>query len=64
MVPEVILSSEGLVADIAGVRPLICMRPLVDQEVVGFREMSATKLADEFLLGLRGQSASAGLALR
>jgi len=63
VVPEVVLSSEGLVADITRVRPLICMRPLVDQKVVGFGKMSATELADKFLLGLGGQSASAGLAL-
>lgn len=64
MVPEVVLSSEGLVADITGVWPLIRVRPLMDQKVVGFGKMAATELADKLFLGLRGQSASARLAFR
>lgn len=64
MVPEVILSSESLVADVTRVRPLVCVCPLVDQEVVGFGKMSATKFANKLLLGLGRQSATAGLALR
>ena len=64
MVPEVVLSSEGFVADVTGIRPLVRVRPLVDQQVVGFGKMAATELADKLFLGLGRQSASAGLALR
>ena len=63
MVPKVVLSSKGFVADITGVWPLIRVRPLMDQKVVGFGKMAATELADKLFLGLGGQSASAGLAL-
>lgn len=64
MVPEVVLSSEGFVADITGIWPLVRVRPLVDQKVVGFGKMAAAELADKLFLGFRGQSTSAGLALR
>ena len=64
VVPEVVLSSEGLVADITGIWPLVRVCPLMDQKVVGFGKMAATELADKLFLGLGGQSASAGLALR
>jgi len=64
VVPEVVLSPEGLVADITGIRPLVRVRPLVDQKVVGFGKMAAAELADKFFLGLGRQSAPAGLALR
>lgn len=64
VIPEVVLSSEGLVADVACIRPLICVRPLVDQKVVGFGKMAAAELADELLFGLGGQSTPTGLALR
>lgn len=63
VVPEVVLSSESLVADITGIWPLICVRPLMDQQVVGFGKMAAAELANKLFLGLRGQPASAGLAL-
>ncbi len=64
VVAEVVLSSEGLVTDITGIWPLVRVCPLVDQQVVRFGKMAATELADKLFLGLRGQSASAGLALR
>lgn len=63
MIPEVVLPSEGLVADITGIRPLICVRPLMDQKVVGLGKMAATELADKLFLGLGRQSASARLSL-
>lgn len=52
VVAEVVLSSESLVADITGIWPLICVRPLVDQKIVGFGKMAATELADKLFLGL------------
>lgn len=62
VVSEVVLPSEGFVADITGVWSLVCVRPLMDQKVVGFGKMAATELADKLFFGLGGQSASAGLA--
>lgn len=50
-------------ADVAGVGPLVRVRALVDQQVVGLGEVSAAKLADELLLGLGGQPAAARLAV-
>lgn len=56
-----VLSPEGLVADITGIWPLVRVRPLVDQEVVGFGKVAAAELADKLFLCLGRQSASAGL---
>ena len=50
VVPQVVLSPEGLVADITGVRPLIGVSALVDQQVVGLGELPLAELADEPLL--------------
>ncbi len=58
-----VLPSESFMADITGIGPLVCVCPLMDQKVVGFGKMAATELADKLFLGLRGQSASAGLAI-
>lgn len=59
-----VLPPEGLVADIAGVGPLVRVRALVDQQVVGLGEMPAAELAHKLLLGLGGQPAAGRLPLR
>lgn len=64
MVSEMVLSSEGLVADVAGVRPLVCVGPLVDEQVVGLGEMPAAELANKFLFGLGREPAPGGLPVR
>lgn len=46
-----ILSPESLSANVARVRPLIGVRALVDEQIVGFRELAVAELADELLLG-------------
>lgn len=38
-----ILPSERLPANIARIRPLVCMRPLVYQQIITFRELSVAK---------------------
>lgn len=60
VVPQVVLSSEGFVADVTCVRSLICVRPLMDQKIVRLGEMSSTELADKLFLGLGGHSPTAG----
>ena len=50
MVSKMVLPSEGLPADVAGVGPLICVRPLVDQQVITLGELPVAELADELLL--------------
>jgi hypothetical protein len=52
VVPQVVLPSKGLTTNITGKRPLICMSPLVDEQVVGLGELPVAELADEPLLGL------------
>lgn len=64
MVSEVVLSSEGFVADVAGVGSLVCVGPLVDEEVVGLCEMPAAKLANKFLFGLGREPSPGGLSVR
>lgn len=64
MVSEMILSSKGLVAYITGIRPLVCVRPLVDEKVVGLGEMPATELANKFLFSLGREPPSGGLSVR
>lgn len=64
MVSQVVLPPEGLVADVARVGSLVRVGPLVDQEVVGFGEMSSTELTDKFLFGLGGQPAARWLSVR
>ena len=58
MVPEMVLSPECFSTDITGVRPLICVGPLVDHNIVRLCELSVTELADEPLLWSRGSSLS------
>ena len=50
MIPQVVLSPESFSTDVTAVGPLICVRSLMDQEVVGLGELSVTELADELLL--------------
>lgn len=64
MVAEVVLPPEGLVADVARVGPLVRVRPLVDEQVVGLGEVAPAELADELLLGLGREAAPRGLPLR
>lgn len=64
MVPQVVLPPESLVADVAGVGPLVRVGPLVDEEVVGLGEVPAAELADELLFRLGGQAAAGGLPIR
>lgn len=58
-----ILSPEGLVTDVTRVRPLICVRALVDQQIVGLGKMAAAELAHKLLLGFRRKTPSARLPL-
>lgn len=59
-----ILPPESLVADVTRVRPLICVGPLVDEQVVGFGKVSAAKLADKLFFRFGGQPPSGGLSVR
>lgn len=52
VVPQVILSSERLVANITSVRSLVRVGPLVYEKVVGFGKMPPAEFADELLFGL------------
>lgn len=54
MVPEVVLSPEGLAADLTWVRPLVRVCPLVDQQVVGLAKVTAAIFADKLFLGSVG----------
>jgi hypothetical protein len=46
-----ILSTEGLSANVARVGPLVGVGPLVDEQIVGLGELAVAELADELLLG-------------
>lgn len=59
-----VLPPESLVADVAGVRPLVRMGSLVDEEVIGLGEVSAAELANELLFRLGGQAAAGRLPVR
>ena len=50
VVAQVVLPPEGLFADVARVRPFVCVGPLVDQQVVGFGKLSLAILANVLLL--------------
>ena len=50
MIPEVVLSPEPLAADVAGIRSLVRVSPLVDQQIVRLREVTAAETTDELLL--------------
>lgn len=50
VISEMILSTEGFPTDVARIGPLISMRSLVDQEVIGLGKVSVAILADELFL--------------
>jgi hypothetical protein len=54
VISQMILSSESFVTNVTSVGSLICMSPLVNQEIVWFSEMSITVFANELFLGSRG----------
>lgn len=64
VVSEVVLPSEGFVADVTGIGPLVCVGPLVDEEVVGLGEMPAAELANKFLFGFGWEPAPCGFSVR
>lgn len=64
VVSEMVLSPESLVTNIAGVGPLVCVGPLMDEQVVGLGEMSATELANKLLFSLGRKSAPGGFSVR
>ena len=51
-----VLSSKGFPADVARVRSLVRVRPLVDQQVVTLGELPVAELANETLLWSRGSA--------
>jgi len=51
VVAEVILTAEGLSANVARVGPFVGVGPLVDEQIVGLGELAVAELADELLLG-------------
>ncbi len=59
-----VLSSEGLVTNITGIGPLVCVGPLVDEEVVGLGEMPAAEFANKFLFSLGWEPAPGGFSVR
>lgn len=52
MISQMVLSPEGLPADIAGIGPLIRVRPFMDQQIITFGELPIAIFADELFLGL------------
>lgn len=52
-----ILPSEGFATYVARIRPLVGMRPLVDQQIVALRELPAAELTNKLFLG-SGRTAS------
>ena len=50
MIPEVVLAAEGLPTDVTRVGPLVCVGPLVDQQVVRLGEVTPTETTDELFL--------------
>ena len=54
VVSQVVLSSKGFPANVARVRSLVRVRPLVDQQVVTLGELPVAELANETLLWSRG----------
>lgn len=51
MVAQVVLTTEGLAADITRIWPLIRVGSLVNQKIVGLCEVSVAVFTDELLLG-------------
>lgn len=50
VISEMILSPKGLAANVAGIRPLVGMGSLVDEKIIGFRELSITEFTNKLLL--------------
>ena len=50
MISEVVLASERFATDVAGVGTLVCVRSLVDQQVVRLGEVTSTEPTDVLLL--------------
>ncbi len=51
VITKMILPPEPLAADVTRERSLVCVRPLVDQQVVRLSEVAATKTANVLLPG-------------
>lgn len=51
VISEMILPSESFAAYVARVRPLVGVRPLMDQQIVAFGELSAAELTNKLFLG-------------
>lgn len=51
MISEMVLATEPLATDVARVRPLVSVRALVDEKIVGLGEMAATEPTDILFLG-------------
>lgn len=49
MVPQMVLATERFAANVARIRTLVCVRPFVDQQIVGLGKLSRTILAYVFL---------------
>lgn len=47
VITQVVLPSKSLIADITSVRPLVGVRPLVNEEIVGLGEATLTEATDE-----------------
>ena len=45
-----VLATEGLAADVAGIGPFVGVGAFVDEEIVGLGELAIAVLADELLL--------------
>ena len=52
VVSQVVLSPKGLATHITGKWSLICVGPLMDEQVVGLGELPVAELANEPFLGL------------
>ena len=50
VIPEMVLSSEGFTTDVTRIGSFISVSSLVDQQVVGFSEMTTTKPTDVLFL--------------
>lgn len=57
VISQMILPSEGFATYVARIRPLVGMRPLMDQQIVALRELPVAELTNELFLG-SGRTAS------
>ena len=64
MISQVVLSSEGLLADVATEGSFVRVRSLVNEEIVAFRESAIAIFADELFLRPRRSSSSRSLFQR